>query len=308
MQSLDDFRLFYNHTIHPELVRLEKKRKQLLWLFLLSIVLLAAVVGIEIYLDAFAFALILMIPLGLYATFLLYRLQQFIATFKPQVVDLILDFIDDDPNFGTLHYDSGRTLRKDVFLASGLFAGNQLLYRGEDFISGKIGELDFELCELDVKAASRVRGALDSKFRGVFFHAKFNTFTRGAVIVWPREAKQYHTRAIKAFVKNSGRNIDKEMEVESFRELFTTYATPDAHILKTLNREMQIVLAEYRIQTDKSVYFSFQEDNIYIGVTEDKDILEPNIFSSNVRFDLVREFFEDLQVLFSIVEKIDQNN
>lgn len=308
MQGLNEFRLFYNHTIHPELVRMEKKRKQLLWLFLLSIILLIAVIGLDIYLGAFAFALVLMIPLGLWATFLLYKIQRFRATFKPQVVDLILDFIDDGPNFGTLAYDSKKVIDKKLFMQSGLFGTRILEYNGEDHISGKIGELDFELCELSVKAMSRVKTSLDEVFRGVFLYTKFNTITQGAVIVWPKETKQYRTKAIKNFVKHGGRNVDEYMEVESFRELFTTYATANAHIDKTLNREMQIALADYRIQTDKAVYFSFMVDHIFIGVTEPKDILEPFIFKSNAHFDLVREFFEDLQMLFSIVEKIDSNN
>lgn len=307
-QRLGEFRLFYNHTIFPELVRLEKKRKQLLWLFLLSILLLITVIGLNIYLEAFAFALILMIPLGLYATYLLYRIQRFRSTFKPYVVNLLLDFIDDGPNFGTLKYDSKRVIDKKLFMKSGIFITRAMQYNGEDYISGRIGELEFELCEVEVKALSRVRSSMEVIFRGVFLLAKFNTFTEGAVIVWPREAKQYHTKAIKSFVKRGGQNIDEHMEVESFRELFTTYATKDAHINKTLNREMQIALSEYRIQSDKAVFFSFIEDKIYIGVTEPKDILEPYIFRSNVHFELVRDFFEDLQMLFIIVETIDNNN
>ncbi|MFK7810031.1 MAG: DUF3137 domain-containing protein [Saprospiraceae bacterium] len=308
MQDLSEFRLFYNHTIHPELVRMEAKRKQLLWLFLLSVVLLIAVIGLDIYLGDFTFTLVLMIPLGIWASFLLYRIQQFRSTFKPQVVDLILDFIDDGPNFGTLSYDSKRKIDRKTFVESGLFGTRILEYKGEDFISGKIGELDFELCELDVKALSPVKTDLEEVFRGVFLYTKFNTATQGSVIVWPEKTKQYRTKAIKNFVAKGGYNVDEFMEVESFRELFTTYATPDAQVDKTLNREMQIAIADYKIQTDKAVYFSFSNDKIYIGVTESKDILEPNIFKSNAHIDLVQEFYEDLYTLFDIVERIDQNN
>lgn len=308
MQGLNEFRLFYNHTIHPELVRMETKRKQLLWLFLLSIVLLIAVIGLDIYLGAFAFALVLMIPLGLWITYLLYRIQRFRSTFKPHVVDLILDFIDDDPNFGTLSYDSKKVIAQREFMRSGLFNSQILEYKGEDYISGKIGELDFELCELDVKALSRVKTSLDEVFRGVFLHTQFNTMTEGAVIVWPRKMKQYRMKAIKNFVRQGGKNVDHYMEVQSFQEIFTTYATSHAHVDKTLNREMQVAIVDYSIQTNKALYFSFKGSDIFIGVTEPKDILEPHILKSNAHIDLVREFFEDLQLLFNIVEKIDANN
>ena len=308
MQRLEDFRLFYNHTIHPELMRLEKKRKRLLLLLFFSALLFIAIIILEIYLDVLALTLFFMVPIGFYASYLLIKIQRFVATFKPHVVDLVLDFIDDSPNFGDLKYDSKGFIPKQRFLASRIFATRATEYKGEDFIFGKIGELDFELCELNVKELSRVRSQMEPVFRGVFLHAKTNIATQGAIIVWPREFKQYLTRSIKAFTAKGAANVDSHFEVESFRELFTTYATSEAYILKTLNYEMQVALAEYMITTEKEIFASFIGDDIYVGISEPKDILEPYIFSSNVSFELVKEFFEDLQMLFYIVETFDSNN
>ena len=309
MQSLADFHVFYNHTIHPELIRMEQKRKQLLWLFALSILLLAAVIGLVYYLGgAFAFAIILLIPLGLYASYLAYSIRRFQITFKPHVVDLILDFIDDHPNFGTLSYNSKKKIEKKKFLKSGLFAAKIKEYRGEDYIKGKIGELDFELCELDVQSVSKVKTEMSTIFRGVFLIARFNIVAEGRVMVFPTEMVPYRSKAIKNFIKQGARKVDGHFEVESFRELYDIFATDKAVLHKTLNREMQIQLADYRIQTDKTVYFAFQKDKIYIAVSQDKDILEPNILRSNAHFDLVKEFYEDLEMLFNIVERIDENN
>ena len=46
---------------------------------------------------------------------------------------------------------------------------------------------------------------------------------------------------------------------------------------------------------------------MFLAVTEPKDLLEPNVFQSNVSFELVREFFEDLQLLLSVLEDMDVN-
>jgi len=308
MQRLEDFRLFYNHTIHPELMRMEKKRKRLLLLLFFSILLFISIIILEIYLDVLALTLFFMVPIGFYASYLLIQIKRFVDAFKPGVVDLVLDFIDDGPNFGDLKYDSKGLIPKQRFLDSRIFATKAPEYKGEDFIFGKIGELDFELCELNVRESSRVQAKMESVFRGVFLHAKTNIPTQGAIIVWPREFKQYLTRSIKAFTAKGGDNIDESLEVESFRELFTTYATPDASIFKTLNYEMQVELANYTITTGKEIFASFIGDDIYVGISEPKDILEPYIFRSNVSFDLVKEFFEDLQMLFSIVDTFDSNN
>jgi hypothetical protein len=53
------------------------------------------------------------------------------------------------------------------------------------------------------------------------------------------------------------------------------------------------------------MYFSFQGNQIYMAVTEQKDILEPKLFQSNVSFELIREFFEDIHLLLEIVEDFE---
>ena len=170
---------------------MERKRKRLLSFFAVAILLSPAVVFIHFYLNILVVTLVLLIPIGLYLTYLVYRIQQFRSTFKPHVVNLILDFIDDGLNFGTLKYDSKRFIEKERFIASQLFASKAPFYQGEDFIGGKIGELDFEMCELNVKEYSKVRNRLNYVFRGIFLHTTFNQPLKGKIIVLPREFKQY---------------------------------------------------------------------------------------------------------------------
>ena len=70
---------------------------------------------------------------------------------------------------------------------------------------------------------------------------------------------------------------------------------------------MQNAIVEYRQRADKEIYISFLDADFYIAITEPRDLLEPSIFSSNVSFELVKVFYEDLQLLFSIVEDFDKN-
>ena len=307
MRRIEDFRLYYNHTIHPELMRMERKRKRLLWLLLASLFLLAIILFLQFYLNVLALSLLLIIPFGLYISFLLYRIQQFRATFKPHIVNLILDFIDDSLNYGTLKYDSKGFIEKKRFLSSHLFATKASYYQGEDFINGKIGELDFELCELKVKELSRVRNRLNYVFRGIFLHTVFNRNLRGEMIILPTAFKQYQSHTIRAFNRRGGDNIDDQLE-EDFTRVFMTYATTDAGVSRFLSEEMQEVLVGFRNDTGKEIYVSFIENDIFIAITEPKDLLEPYIFKSNVSFDLVREFFEDIYLLMQMVEDIDNNN
>lgn len=307
LKDIKDFRPFYNQTIHPELLRLERKRKRLLFLFLVSFLMFLAAMFIQLYLNEWLISLALLIPIGLYISFLLYRIQRFRSTFKPHVVNLILDFIDDGLSFGTLSYSSRGFIPKERFIASRLFATPAQFYQGEDYISGSFGELDFEMCELNVRELSKVRNRLNYVFRGIFLHTTINRELTGMVIVLPREFKQYLSRSIRAFNVVGGDLVENGLE-ENFNESFMTFATKDTSVTKLLTKEIQQAILDYRNATKKEIYVSFIENEIYIGITEPKDILEPFLFSSNVSFELVKEFFEDIHLMLELIVEIDKKN
>lgn len=307
MGRLEDFRIYYNHTIHPELMRMERKRKRLLLLLFSSVLLAVLILFLQFYIQILVFSLILLLPFGFYITFILWRIKRFRDTFKPNVVNLILDFVDNDVNFGDLKYDSKRFIPKQRFLASRIFKTAAPEYIGEDFIYGKIGELDFEMCELKVREFSKVRNRLNYVFRGVFLHTTFKRSLRGEIIILPRAFKQYLSRSVKAFNERGGVSVD-DILLPRFQQAFMSYASKDAYVTALLSEEMQTVMTNFRDETGKEIYVSFIENDIYIGITEPKDILEPYIFKSNINYDLIREFFEDILVLLSIIEAFDQNN
>lgn len=308
MKRIDEFRIYYNHTIHPELLRMERQRLNLLKLLLFSSVLLSAILIVELYLNILVLTLFLMIPIGVYIAYLMYRIRKFTLTFKPNIVNLILDFIDDSLNYGTLTYDSKKKIDKKRFLASRLFVTKAPVYQGEDFISGKIGELDFELCELKVQEFSSVRSKLNSVFQGIFMHATFVEPMSGTVVVWPRHRRQYLIRTLKALTWQDGTNVDHEILTEGFDDVFMTYATYETHVAGMIPEPMQESILQYTEETGKDIYFSIIDSDIYIGIAEPKDILEPFIFQSNLSFDLVKEFFEDIQIVLSIVEEFDKTH
>lgn len=311
IKRLEHFRIFYNHTIHPELLRMERLRIRLLRLLFFSAIFMLGALLFEFYMNIRALTLLLAIPLGAFISYLLYRMQDFRLTFKPNVVSLILDFIDDGMNFDPAHplkYNPKKKIEKEIFQKSRIFATKAPVYAGEDFISGRVGEMDFEMSELSVREFSPVSGRLSDVFRGVFMHATFPEEARGRVIIWPRRLRQFHTRAIKDFTWDKGLNQDKEVNNEKFRELFLTYATEDTHLEGILSEPMQDAIVRYCTTTGKDMFMSFIDREIYAAVSEDKDILEPYLFRSNLSFELVREFFEDINLLLRVAEDFDQTH
>ena len=305
---LQKFRVYYNTTIYPELLRLEKRRKRLIRLFLLSIIFILGLIVFEIILNIWVVTLALSIPLTLYIVYLFRRTLQFRKTFKPRVMDHILEFIIQEPNIQELFYEPNNGITKSEFRESFLFYTPADYFIAEDHIHGKVGEMGFRMCELFVRQQSKVRNRLDYVFKGIFLHATFPEVAKGQIVIWPREYRQYLTRSIKEFTWNGGENVDHEVLNDDFREAFITYATPETHVAGTLSEPMQEALVDYRTETGKEIYMSFLNREIYVAITEPKDIFEPFIFRSNAKFELVREFFEDVHILLSIVQDFDQTH
>lgn len=302
---LEDFRIFYNHTIHPELLRMERKRRRLLLLIALSCLLLFGLFIIGIWLEVMVITLALMLFVGVYMFILYGRVRNFVETFKPNIMNLITDFIDDGIGYGDLIYDQNKFIPKSKFQASQIFGASPDLYEGEDYLKGIIGDVPFEMCELNVREESKVRQRLNYVFKGVFLCATITIPVRGKVLVLPRVFRQYTTRAVRSFLLQGGKEADGFIKNKDFREIWRTFATLEGAFQNVLSEDMQHRLSEYYHKTEKQIYISFQGNKIYIAVTEHKDILEPFIFQTNVSFELVREFYEDLTLLLEIVEDFD---
>ena len=69
---------------------------------------------------------------------------------------------------------------------------------------------------------------------------------------------------------------------------------------------MQEAILDYTQKTGKDLYIAFDDRKIYAGITEPRDLLEPSLFYTNLRFDLIREFYEDIYLMLRVVMYFDQ--
>ena len=312
MRAYHDFRLFYNQSIHPELLHLEHRRRRLVRLLGLSVLLLLAVVALQVYIRIFVITLLLLVPVGLWITYLAFRVQVYYQEFKPRVVGLVLDFIDNDVNFNALRYKAKGSIPKNKFLASKIFTRADE-YLAEDHISGQVREMPFELCELRVREFSDVRTRLDYVFRGVFLIGDFRRpDMHGGILLLPDAYRKYLSRSERAFHKIGGRRKRNNLLPE-FEAFFDTYATPNVRIQDILSEDLQRGILNFReffqeANRKKEIYLSIIEDKVYIALTQDKDLLEPSLFQNTVSFEVVREFYYDIGMLLAILQQMDVLN
>lgn len=307
--KLDTFRLFYNTHIFPELQRTERLRKRLLVLIFISLAVIFIILTISAYLGIVLLSLFLILPITFYIFYLGYRIQRFRQEFKPRIIGLILDYMNEQPNFSNLSYDPKGLIPKLLFQQSGIFKTAAQYYHGEDFIKGMVGEMPFALSELDVREQSPMTNKLADVFEGVFLHAIFaEENTEGSIVIWPRRRKHYLTRTIKEYTFQGGYNQDYEINNPFFQEHFIVYATEGTHVEGILSEPMQDALVNYIDATGKDIYISFINRHIFAAISEERDLLEPSVFSSNIHFELIREFYSDIMLILKIIEDFDQTH
>ena len=279
---------------------------------MLTGLLVAGVFALQIYIQIFFITLLLLIPIGCWAAYVVYRIRVFFQEFKPRIVGLLMDFIDNDVNFHFDAYEAEGFLPPEKFLASKIFTV-ATDYAGEDLIRGQVRETPFEVCELRVKEFSESRSRLDYVFRGVFLIADFQRWDmHGQLLVLPDAYRKYLSRSERAFHRGGGRRLRDHLLPE-FETFFDTYATPDTRVKNVLTDDMQRAILEFRMRyqefnNQKEIYFSIIGDKLYVALTQPRDLLEPSLFGSNVSFETVREFYEDLKMLLDLVLEVDVLN
>lgn len=309
MNAYQDFRLFYNQHIHPELLHLEQRRQRFIRLLFLFLGLLAGVLFLQVMIRIFVVTLLLLIPVGLGIAYLYFRITVFFQEFKPRIVGLVMDFIDNDVNFSFVRYDPKGAIPQKRFLASKIF-GKIDEYVGEDLIVGQVRETPFELCELRVKSFSPSRDKMDNIFSGIFLIGDFKRWDmHGELLVLPDAYRKYQFPVTKSFHQAGGRRVRAQLLPE-FEVFFDTWATPEVRLCEVISEDMQRVILQFRhrfLETNrqKEIYFSIIGDKIYLALTQDKDLLEPSLFANNVSFELIKEYYEDLRLLLEVVLDVD---
>jgi hypothetical protein len=313
MQSAyQNFRLFYNQSIHPELQNMEQRRRRLLRLLLVSALLMAGVVVLQVYVSIFVLTLALFIPIGLWIAYLGFKVQVFYKEFKPRLVTLLLDFIDNDVNFKFEGYEHKGFLPAEKFLQSRIFTRADD-YSGEDLIRGQVRETPFEACELRVKEMSEVRNRLDTVFKGIFLIADYQRWDmQGGVLALPDVYRKYLSRSERGFHLLGGRRV-KSGILPEFEAVFDTYATNDVRIKEVVSEDFQRAILRFRkhfqeMNRQKEIYFSIIGDKIYLALRQDRNLLEPSLFQSNTSFEVVYEFYEDIRLLLELVMEVDAMN
>lgn len=298
-EDLGALRKYYNEHLHQALKEFEVKRYKLLLVVGAFASIIIAATLLIITLRVLMLTFFLAIPWYALMQYYRKRVKEFRAEFKPVIVNKILAFID--PSF---RYYPEDFIPEDSFNRAGIFPKSADKYKGEDYIMGKIGDVNFELCELTVMENNATKHKLVTWFEGIFFHANFHNNFHGHLIIIPRQDWQDFIPVIKGFTKYGGGEI-KDLKHDAFNKNFMVIAQRNISYKDLLQKRLLDTINNYYQFSKKKVYVSFVNTHFYIGIAEPYELLEAHIFLSNLRFETIAFFYKELLLFTQIVEDFD---
>ena len=299
MQDSGKLKRHFNNHIHSELLVFEQLRKRLLFFMFVGVSALTLASFVVFNLDVFALSVFMVIPWGMLCYFYKHQVHVFTDGFKPIIVKLLLEFMNSKLNYYHKEYIS-----KDTFLRSGIFPMNPDLYRGEDYIMGKIGEIFFEMCELQIYHNSNIKAKLKKWFDGIFLHVNFNASFQGRILMIPRTERQSFFSVMKGYTKYGGHELMDTGNPE-FDEDFLVYMDKGINYKEMITPELIGIVHDYYKRNGNKVYASFYNSHFYLAIKEPKNLLEARMFRSNLNFDLIAEYYQELSKFTQLVSDFD---
>jgi len=200
------------------------------------------------------------------------------------------------------------------YLESDLFRNRLDAYTGGDMVEGKITKTLLKFSELHHQER---RETVDSKgnrrtywvtiFRGIFFIADFNKNFNGRTFVLPDGG--FDLLGIGKMFDNwfAGRGEAVTLENPVFEKYFKVFSSDQVECRYILSTSMMERVSELREKVKNKIYLSFLDSKVFIALPLNKDLFEPNIFSSGVKSDYLKEYFYYLTLVTGMVEDLNLN-
>jgi len=307
MKTLNDLKTFVRDNLIDDLRLLERDRKKVANKILGFSFLVILIGGILIYFVGFGRVLQVVIALtvagisGIYY----YVSKDYRKKFKEQIIQPIIHFIDP-----ILVYSSTNYISKNLYLESKLFKQYPTTYKGDDHVAGKIGETSIEFSELDTKyttGTGKNRHTV-TIFKGLFFTSDFPKKFKTETFVLPDTAEKlfgFLGKKLQSWNKSRGDLI--RLEDPEFEKEFVVYGESQVESRYILSTSLMKRILDFKKKTGRNIYLSFVNNRMNLAVSFKKNLFEPRIFRTVIKFEPIQEYFENLQLMIGIVDDLNLN-
>ncbi|MCD6172940.1 MAG: DUF3137 domain-containing protein [Sulfurimonas sp.] len=314
MKTTSELTDFYYKTLYPVLTNLEEDRKQLkhrilvigsgyTLLFLLIIISMKDIILNDMYMFIFiGFAYV-----GLGAIIYKMLIKDYTAEFKDKVIEPLINELDSN-----LRYSSTSHVSSNLFRNSKLFTSKIDRMSGNDFVKGKIQEVQIQFSDIHAEKRhkdSKGRESWSTIFQGLFIVAEFNKHFKAQTIVLPDSAQNSFGNIIGTWLQSHNSNRDELVKMDSpeFEKEFVVYSSNQIEARYILTHTLMKRLLVFKKRSKHPVYISFIGESIHMAIEYNKDLFEPSVFRSLLNYKIAMEYVQTLHLAIGIIDELKLN-
>ena len=313
MKSSSDLTDFYYKKLHPTLLELEKRRKQLahriIVIFILySVMSLLFITSFENFFlsgDNFIFALFTYIGVG--GALYKYLISDYTKSFKNKVILPLIQALSKK-----LDYFPDNHISSKHFTKSKIFTSHPDLVSGNDLVRGEIDGISLEFSDIHAQKRHKNSKSSDSYstiFQGLFIVTEFNKHFKGRTVILPDTAQSNFGNLIGNWFqsKNFSRDSLIKMDNVAFEKEFVVYGTDQIEARYILSPSLMDKLLHFKKRSKHPLSISFVGGNVYLAIAYNKDLFEPSVFHSLLKYKIAMEYITTLHLAVGIVEELQLN-
>ncbi len=314
MKTTSELTDFYYKTLFPILEKLEKDRKALRYRVILigaffsiitAFITFSLRTWIEQSLDILAYIAIVYFAIGAF----IYKslIGGYVEEFKNKIIEPLINEID-----RTLHYTSILHVPQRFFERSKLFKSKVDRMNGNDFVRGEIDKIPIQFSDVHAEQRhkdSKGRESWSTIFKGLFIVSEFNKDFSAETVILPDTAQNAFGNLIGNWLQENNFSRDElvKMDDPAFEKEFVVYSNDQIEARYILTHSLMKKLLIFKKKSQHPLYVSFVKNHIHIAVEYNKDLFEPSIFHSLLKYKIAMEYVQTLHLAIGIVQELKLN-
>lgn len=299
----------FNRKIKPRLGGLETQRnKSLVQACMMSFLVLGlAASAFYQYPDFFTenFAVLIVLSIFFIAGIFRACMYLFRKKFKDEVIEEVFKALIPD-----CKYSPEAKVSNSPVDDSRLISKNYNRFNGEDYVKGKIGDMDVEFSELHLrKVTGSGKNKKDVKiFKGLFFHFTLNRSLGHNTMI-------RHDVGEALFGRNIGRFFQKtaapegyelvQLESVEFEKKYSVYSDDQIKARVLLTPTVMAGLTSFKKKYKRELEVSIRANKLYVAISSANDHFEPKYFGEVVSLKEIREIYDLILLIHDLQEELE---
>lgn len=176
----------------------------------------------------------------------------------------------------------------------------------------RLGGITIELSDLHAQKKhkdSKGRTSWSTIFQGLFIICEFNKHFQAQTVILPDTAQS----TFGSFIGNwlQANNISRlelvKMDSPEFEKEFVVYSTDQIEARYILTHTLMSKLLHLKKKSKHPLYVSFIGGKIYMAIEYNKDLFEPSVFHSLLKYKIAMQYIQTLHLALGIVQELQLN-